>query len=89
MKHLDINITGNVQGVFFRASAKEKADEFGLAGAAWNAPDGSVMIEVEGDEASLEDFVNWCKEGPSGARVDRVIAEAEDVKGLEGFEIKL
>jgi acylphosphatase len=89
MKHYDISITGRVQGVFFRVRAKEKADGLGLAGAVWNAPDGSVRAEVEGNAPEIEEFIAWCKRGSGIAEVRRVEAEEGSVRGIKGFEIRI
>ncbi len=65
-------IYGRVQGVFFRASARDKARELGLTGYVRNLPDGSVELEAEGDEQALQELISWCHRGPPEARVDRV-----------------
>lgn len=64
VEHVKIKISGKVQGVFFRASAKEQADALGVVGFAQNQPDGSLYIEAEGEEEALDKFVNWCKKSP-------------------------
>ena len=56
MKHLKISITGRVQGVFFRDSARMEANRLGVAGFARNEPDGSVYIEAEGEKDALDEF---------------------------------
>ena len=71
MKHVSIQISGRVQGVFFRAATKEKADALHIKGKVWNNEDGSVSIEAEGEEQNLERFIAWCRRGPELARVDR------------------
>ena len=71
-KHLNIKIYGQVQAVFFRVSAKEKAEKLGITCSARNESDGSVYIEVEGEEGSLEEFVKWCHIGPPLAKVEKV-----------------
>ena len=82
-----IRVFGRVQGVFFRASARDQARRLGLAGFARNEPDGSVFIEVEGDEQALERFVAWCHYGPPDARVERVeVTEGEPI-GHVGFTV--
>ena len=53
-KSVIIVVRGRVQGVFFRASAAEKAAELRLAGFVRNEPDGSVYMEAEGDETTEE-----------------------------------
>lgn len=72
MKRHAIRITGRVQGVFFRDTARQVASRLGLGGFARNEPDGSVYIEVEGDEDKLAAFLTWCRQGPSRAIVSRV-----------------
>jgi len=56
MRHLNIRVSGKVQGVFFRASTKEQADQLGVKGFVRNEPNGDVYIEVEGDEEKLKIF---------------------------------
>jgi acylphosphatase len=70
-KHLAIRISGVVQGVFFRASTKEKADALHLTGLVRNEPDGAVYTEVEGEEEDLKRFVQWCHQGPPRAKVQK------------------
>lgn len=70
MKHVSIRVSGRVQGVFFRAATKEKADELHIKGKVWNNDDGSVSIEAQGEEQNLEHFMAWCRQGPPSARVD-------------------
>lgn len=83
----DIRITGNVQGVFFRAESKKIALKLGLCGWVRNVEDGSVEIHAEGSEEALLTFMEWCHEGPPAARVD--IVEVLDAleEGEEGFLI--
>lgn len=71
-KHLNIKILGRVQGVFFRVSAKEQAEKLNIKGFARNESDGTVYIEAEGEEKDLEKFVNWCKDGPPSAKVEKI-----------------
>lgn len=59
-KHFNIVIFGRVQGIFFRATAKEQADKLNITGFARNEEDGSVYIEVEGAEEKLDKFLGWC-----------------------------
>ena len=68
-----VHIKGKVQGVWYRASAKDKALELGLRGSVWNEPDGSVGAIVSGDEIATAAFIGWCWEGPPLARVEDVI----------------
>ena len=72
MKHLNIKISGRVQGVGFRWSSYEKFVELGLQGRAENTNDGGVLLDVEGTDDKLAELVEWCKRGPSGSRVENV-----------------
>lgn len=62
MKHFKLNVSGTVQGVFFRASTKDAADRLGIKGFVRNEPDGSVYIEAEGEEEKLNQFMECCVE---------------------------
>ena len=70
--HWTIVVTGTVQGVFFRAGAREQAQALGLSGEARNMPDGSVRIEVEGSVDRLKLFRDWFHHGPPKAVVNGV-----------------
>ena len=88
MKCLQIIIRGKVQGVWFRVSTRNKAQELGVYGIVKNQSDGSVYVEVEGDEMLLKDFVAWCYEGSEFSRVDTVDISEIDQKGFTEFLIK-
>lgn len=87
-KHFNIKIYGKVQGVFYRAFCKEKAIELNLNGFVKNMEDGSVYIEVEGDDNSLAQFLIFCNEGPKLANVKTIIIEEKPLKNFTKFEIK-
>jgi acylphosphatase len=88
MKRYNITVTGLVQGVFFRDTARREAQKLGLAGFARNEADGSVRIEIEGSNNSLKKFVAWCKEGPEQAVVRDLSFEEHEAVGHQGFEIR-
>jgi acylphosphatase len=88
IKHISITVKGKVQGVFFRASAKEKADEIGVLGFVRNERDGSVYIEAEGNETQLVEFISWCKQGPRMAQVERCDVKEGLITGFSGFVIQ-
>ncbi|KYK20422.1 acylphosphatase [Thermoplasmatales archaeon SM1-50] len=69
---LHVVISGRVQGVWFRASTKEKADELGLTGWVKNTNDGKVEAMFEGEETKLDKMIDWCWKGPPLAKVSRV-----------------
>jgi acylphosphatase len=81
VRHLSILISGRVQGVFFRAMTKHKADELGIKGFVKNLGDGSVYIEAEGSHHQLIAFESWCRKGPPLAQVVR----ADITEGLMKF----
>lgn len=85
---LSIVIKGKVQGVYYRASAKHKAEELGITGFAQNLSDGSVLIEAEGEARYLKEFMEWCKIGPKHAKVSDVISTDGSLAGHQKFEIR-
>ena len=87
MKRLRIKVDGRVQGVFYRASTQSKALELGLSGWVKNQPDGSVLIEVQGNTEVLDKMIKWCKEGPIMARVDNLDQEDIPVEAGTSFDI--
>ncbi|WP_443937589.1 acylphosphatase [Pedobacter sp. MW01-1-1] len=87
MKHLNIRITGKVQGVGFRETTKIIANQMSVHGIIKNEADGSVYVEAEGDEVFLEEFVNWCHEGPDRSRVSGVEVSEGELKNYRNFEI--
>lgn len=72
MKTVHLKITGRVQGVFFRATAKEQATTYNIQGWIKNTGEGYVEAIVTGGEKDLEEFIAWCNHGPEKARVDNV-----------------
>ncbi|MEA3323039.1 MAG: acylphosphatase [Patescibacteria group bacterium] len=71
-KHIIIQISGRVHGVWFRKSAQDVAQELGLVGFTRNNSDGTVTIEACGTEAEIKQLIKWCHEGSKSARVDDV-----------------
>jgi len=89
-------VTGRVQGVFYRASTRNKAVELNLCGYVRNLIDGSVEVVARGDEISLREFKDWLWLGPMYAKVSNVSCEAitEAAENLsdkysesDGFEV--
>lgn len=81
-------ISGHVQGVFFRDSARRLAAARGVGGWVRNRSDGTVEAVFEGDREAVEALVDFCREGPRGARVERVDVREETPEGLSGFEVR-
>ena len=86
--HYDIRISGKVQGVFFRASARAEANLLGLHGFVRNEDNGSVHAEAEGQRDSLDQFLAWCRQGPPHSRVEFVEAAAGEIRGFQGFHVR-
>lgn len=82
-----ITINGHVQGVFFRASTKEKAEDLGLHGEVRNLPDGGVEVIACGDEAHVQRLVQWCHEGPPRAKVSSVQVTDIEPADFDGFKV--
>lgn len=81
-------VSGRVQGVFFRASTRERARSLGLAGEVSNLPDGRVVVTACGSQAALDALQQWLWEGPSQAVVSDVQCEAcPEEPGCSHFEI--
>ncbi|MBB6613126.1 acylphosphatase [Pontibacter sp. Tf4] len=83
-KRVSMKVYGKVQGVFFRASTQEKAQELGLTGFVQNEPDGTVYLEAEGDPETIAKLEAWAHRGPERAKVEKVVVKELD--GLAGFE---
>jgi acylphosphatase len=77
-----------VQGVWFRESARQRADELGVAGWVRNRPDGTVEAELEGDAESVAVLVSWLDHGPPHAQVDRIDVEERTPVGERGFAVR-
>ncbi|QGW64290.1 acylphosphatase [Lysobacter soli] len=79
-------VSGKVQGVFFRASVRDRAQALGLRGFAKNLPDGRVEVLAAGDDAAIDELAAWLREGPPMARVDDLERmPARDDEAGEGF----
>lgn len=85
--HRKIWVRGKVQGVYFRASTKTKADLLGVKGSVRNESDGSVFMECEATENTLNQFIEWCKKGPPHARVDEVQVLEGELQHFTSFRI--
>jgi acylphosphatase len=83
-----IKVHGRVQGVFFRDSTRREAERAGLAGWVRNCSDGTVEAVFEGDDDAVGRMVDWVREGPGRADVDRVDVDEEEPEGLSGFDVR-
>lgn len=82
MKIVSLTISGQVQGVFYRVSARSKAQQLGLTGFVRNQTNDTVYIEVGGEEGNIRRFIDWCYIGSESSMVDKVV-----VKPLKSFSV--
>lgn len=87
MQTINILIKGKVQGVYFRQSTKQKANELGITGEVSNLPNGHVFIQASGTEVQLQQLIDWCKQGPPRAIVNSVETEIIKPLSFTGFSV--
>lgn len=87
--HYQIKIKGEVQGVGFRYFTRFKAQELGLFGFVTNESNGGVCIEVEGPQSAIDQFIEWCHEGPPSAEVQSVKISTGKLSQYDQFWIKV
>jgi acylphosphatase len=87
MKTFHLIISGKVQGVFFRASAKKVAESYGIKGWIRNTKEGNVEAIISGESSITDTFIAWCRLGPKGGNVDDVIVTKKDYLKFDKFEI--
>jgi acylphosphatase len=81
-------VHGFVQGVYFRDTVRRQAVAKGVAGWVRNNRDGTVEAVFEGEPDAVEQLITLCRDGPRGARVDRVDVVEETPEGASGFAIR-
>jgi acylphosphatase len=88
METVRLLIKGKVQGVFYRASARDRAVELGIKGWVKNTPEGNVEVVATGEKENLEKFIDWCRKGPPKALVIDVVITKSDEHYHESFHIQ-
>jgi acylphosphatase len=89
MKSVDVHVSGRVQGVYYRATARREGALRGLRGWVRNEPDGSVRLHLQGDPGAVDAMLDWCRVGPPAAEVSRLTVEDVPADGsLHGFEVR-
>jgi acylphosphatase len=84
-----LRIRGVVQGVNFRYFTSRTAQQHNVCGWVRNLADGDVEALLEGRENDVRQVIDWCRQGPSHARVDELFIDWEDYRGeFESFEVK-
>ena len=74
-------ISGRVQGVFYRTSTRDIAEQYGLTGWVKNTSDGYVEAVFEGEETAIKDMIAWCHKGPRLAEVSDVSVDYKKFLG--------
>ncbi|MFX0145561.1 MAG: acylphosphatase [Candidatus Hodarchaeota archaeon] len=72
MSRIKIKVFGHVHGVFFRYTTKKVAQKLGLTGYVKNMPNGTVYIEAEGPQQKINELLEFSKQGPKHAQVQKV-----------------
>ena len=88
MPTLHLLIKGTVQGVNYRASAKQQADHLSIKGWVCNTPEGHVEIIATANPSALDQFVAWCRRGPTHATVTAVETSPLPETPFDSFSIR-
>jgi acylphosphatase len=83
-----LSITGRVQGVFFRAWARDQAETLGVTGWVRNCPDGRVEAHVEGETAAVGQMLERLRGGPPSARIEDIRTWDVEVCDFNDFEVR-
>jgi acylphosphatase len=87
LKTYRLIISGTVQGVNYRASARKVALELRLSGTVRNLGSGDVEAIISGDIEQLHNFIEWAKKGPAMAEVSDVRVEETAYRPFDDFTI--
>lgn len=83
-----VTVRGEVQGVFFRDTARQRAEAHGVSGWISNRRDGAVEAVLEGRPEAVERLVRFMEIGPPRAQVEDVEVVEEEPEGVTGFEVR-
>lgn len=81
------NISGRVQGVYFRASSQQIAIDNGLSGYARNLDNGNVEVLMCGEKHNIDKMLEWLSHGPPQAEVEQLDAHQVDWQEHNFFAI--
>ena len=85
----NVKVSGQVQGVFFRKCAQEKAQELNIKGWVRNLKTGNVELCIQGKQDSCQEMIKWCHKGSSFSHVSSVLPKKEPLKILyDEFKIE-
>jgi acylphosphatase len=83
-----VRVSGRVQGVFFRAFTRDRAEALGVKGWVRNVPGGGVEAVLEGERKQVGELLKAMKSGPTGAIILGMELSELEAKGYEDFEIE-
>lgn len=87
--NVHVLISGRVQGVWFRARTRQKAEQLGIKGWVRNTSDGCVEAVFEGQEELVREIVEWCYHGPPMAKVSNVeVKKQKSTEDFDSFSVK-
>ncbi len=88
MKRVNVTVTGDVQGVFFRSFIRQNALDLGVNGYVRNEGKAKVEAVFEGKDKDVDDLVKLCKKGPAGAKIKNVqVKEERYLNEFLGFNV--
>ena len=88
-KRVRVLVSGRVQGVWYRESARREAERLGVRGWVRNLEDGRVEALLEGPAGAVSSLVEWCRRGPPAAEVRELATSEEPALGdLAGFAVR-
>ena len=82
-----VTVRGMVQGVAYRWTTLQQAEQLGVTGWVRNETDGSVQAHLEGTADAVSDLIAWMRHGPSGADVESVEDQQTSVEGHRSFQV--
>ncbi|MCW2847859.1 MAG: yccX [Marmoricola sp.] len=85
---VEVEVSGEVQGVSFRAYAAQEAVRLELVGWVRNTRDGTVLGRFEGDDDAVEEMIAWCRDGSPSADVRHVEVSNVEPTGDASFEVR-
>lgn len=88
MRAIKAVVSGRVQGVFFRDTTVKVARRLGVFGWVRNGEDGTVLVHAEGEDAAVEELVEFLRQGPPAAAVEDVEVDSVKVEGHEQFAVR-
>ena len=81
-------VRGRVQGVWFRESTRQQAEQYEVSGWVRNLPDDTLEAAFEGTPTAVELVLDFLRVGPPAADVTSIDIRHEPLEDLAGFEVR-